>query len=199
MKEKTNGRIEIEIFYSNQLAGQTESLDALARGTFDLQVTTPVAWADKIPEGNWSSMPFEWKSEEHLRYLLRETEIGELYTEALADYGVKPLHYYFSAGTGYLSTSSITKPEDMKGLVMSTVGTLSGAQYKALGAGTATIPFADYYEGLLRGTVDAVAFPYYALESYKLAEVVDYVTIPGTHSPAFGLIAISQSTWDKLN
>ncbi|WP_077212144.1 TRAP transporter substrate-binding protein [Bacillus dakarensis] len=198
VKEKTNGRVEIEIFYSNQLAGQSESLDALARGTFDIQVTTPVAWADRIPEGNWSAMPYAWKSEEHLRHLLRNTEVGELYSEALGDYGVKPLHYYFSASTGFLSKKPITKPEDANGMVIASVGSLLGDYYKAMGAGTANIPFSDYYEALLRGTIDAIAFPYYSLESMKLAEVVDYITIPGGQSPSFGVIVISQLTWDKL-
>lgn len=198
VKEKTNGRVEIEVFYSNQLAGQSESLDALARGTIDLQIITPAAWADKIPEGNWASLPFAWKSEEELFHLIRETEFGPLYEEALGNYGVKPLHYYYAASAGYLSNSPITKPEDMKGLVVNAVGTLKGNFYKEMGAGTASIPFSDYYEGLLRGTIDAVSFPYYAMESMKLSEVVKYVTTPGEVSPAISLIAISHKTWDKL-
>lgn len=198
VKEKTNGRVEIEVYYSNQLAGQSESLDALARGTIDLHVGTPAAWADKIPEGNWSSLPFAWKGEEQLNHLIRETEFGALYEEALLEYGVKPLHYYHSSSSGYLSNSPITKPEDMKGLVVNAVGTLKGEFYKSMGAGTASIPFADYYEGLLRGTVDAVSFPYYAMESMNLGEVIKYVTVPGEVDPAIGIIAISQKTWDKL-
>ena len=197
VKERTNGRVEIEIFYSNQLAGQAESLDALARGTIDLQFAPPIAWADKIPEGNWSSMPYAWKSEEHLVHLLRETELGKLYTEALEEYGVKPLHYYFSAGAGYLSTTPIAKPEDLKGLVVNSLG-LANAFYEATGSGIASIPFADYYEGLLRGTVDAVMFPYYSLETMKLSEVVDYITVPGQNSPSVGIVAVSLKTWDKL-
>jgi len=197
VKERTNGRVEIEIFYNNQLAGQAESLDALARGTIDLQFSPPVAWADKIPEGNWSSMPYAWKSEEHVLHLLRETELGELYDEALAEYGVKTLHYYFSAGAGYLSKSPIEKPEDLKGKVVNSLG-LANEFYKATGSGLASIPFADYYEGLLRGTIDVVMFPYYSLETMKLSEVVDYISVPGVNNPSVGIVAVSLKTWEKL-
>lgn len=197
VKERTNGRVEIEIFYSNQLAGQSESLDALSRGVFDLQVIAPSAWADKIPDGNWASISYGWENEEGILHLLRETEFGDLYAQALGEYGVKPLYYYFTGGAGYLSTSPISEPDDMKGLVVNTLGIKTG-YYKAMGAGIASIPFADYYEGLMRGTVDVVAFPYYAMETMKLAEVVDYVTVPGDYQPAVTLIAISQQTWDEL-
>ncbi|WP_077211762.1 TRAP transporter substrate-binding protein [Bacillus dakarensis] len=198
VREKTNGRVDIEVFYSNQLAGQSESLDALARGTIDLQVITPAAWSDKIPEGNFASLPFAWKSEEELSHLLRETEFGKLYEEALLNYGVKPLHYHYTGSAGYLSNTPITNPSDMKGLVVNAVGTLKGNFYKEMGAGISSVPFADYYEGLLRGTFDAVSFPYYALEVMKLGEVVDYITVPGEIDPSLSLIVISQSTWDKL-
>ncbi|WP_077212143.1 TRAP transporter substrate-binding protein [Bacillus dakarensis] len=197
VKERTNGRIEIEIFYSNQLAGQAESLDALARGTIDLQYQSPIAWADKIPESNWASMPYAWKSEEHLFHLIRETELGKLYEEALVEYGVKPLHYIPVAAAGYLSTSPIAKPEDLEGLVVNSLG-LANEYYKATGSGIASIPFNDYYEGLLRGTVDAVVFPYYSMETMKLSEVTKYITVPGQISPGLSMIAISQKAWDKL-
>ncbi|WP_077212139.1 TRAP transporter substrate-binding protein [Bacillus dakarensis] len=198
VKEKTNGRIEIEIFYSNQLAGQSESLDALARGTIDLQVNAPAAWGDKIPEANWSNMPFAWKTEEELDHLIRHTEFGELFAESLEQYGVKPLHYYYSSSAGYLSNSPITKPEDFKGLVMNSSSNLKSKFYQEMGSGIANIPYAEYYEGLLRGTVDVVNFPYYAMETMKLSEVVKYVTIPGEVAPAPTLIAISKATWDEL-
>ncbi|WP_077212235.1 TRAP transporter substrate-binding protein [Bacillus dakarensis] len=198
VKEKTNGRVEIEIFYANQLAGQSESLDALSRGTIDMQVISPVSWTDKIPEGNWNSLPFGWKNEEELVYLINESGLGDLYAEALNEYGVKPLFYYQSSAMAFLSNVRISGPEDMKGAIVNTQGTLKGDFYKAMGAGIANLPYAEYYEGLLRGTIDAVSFPAYTLDTYKLGEVVKYVTVPGELSPGAAMIAISQSAWDEL-
>ncbi|WP_077212229.1 TRAP transporter substrate-binding protein [Bacillus dakarensis] len=198
VEERTNGRVEVELYYANQLAGQSESLDALSRGTIDMQVITPVAWADKIPESNWSSIPFGWKTEEDLHYLLRESGLGDLYEEALNEYGIKPLFYYHSSLAGYFSNVRIAEPADMKGVVMNTQGTLKGDFYKKMGAGIANIPFSDYYEGLLRGTVDAVSFPTYAVETYKLGEVAKYLIVPGEVSPAMGLITINQEKWNQL-
>lgn len=198
VEERTNGRVKIELYYANQLAGQVESLDALSRGTFDIQNATPSAWASKVPEGSFAALPYGWMGEEHLAHLLRETDVGKLYEESLDEYGVKVLSYWYSGATGYLSKKPIATPEDFKGLIFNTTDATQQEYYEKMGAGIAGVPFAEYYEGLLRGTIDTVLFPYNALETYKLAEVVESITVPGSVMPAFGLVAFSKSSWEKL-
>ncbi|MFC4024056.1 TRAP transporter substrate-binding protein [Oceanobacillus longus] len=198
VEERTDGRVEIEVYFNNQLAGQSESLEALTRGTIDFQVISPVAWADRIPEGDWGNLPYAFQGEEYLHHLVHETKFGELYTEAFEDYGVKPLHFYHSSAAGYLTTKPIAKPDDFSGVVLSAPSPNISDFYSSMGAGIASVSFADYYESLLRGTIDGVTFPYYSLETYNLSEVVDYITVPGEVDPALASVVVSSSTWDKL-
>src|SRR5690625_1075685 len=58
IEEETDGRVEIELFHNNQLAGQVESLDALAKNTFSIQNISPSYWSSKVPEGDFFSLPF---------------------------------------------------------------------------------------------------------------------------------------------
>ncbi|MEK4425778.1 TRAP transporter substrate-binding protein [Solibacillus sp. FSL K6-1523] len=198
VEERSNGRIEIDVFYSNQLAGQAESLDALAKRTIDFQNISPAAWGDKMPEANFVSIPFWNMNEEHSLYVMRETEIGELFEEALEGHGVKLLSYWTASATGFMSNKPISSVADFKGLTMNLTSSLQANFYKKAGAGVASVPTADYYEALLRGTLDGIQFPFYALDDYKLAEVVDYITTPASVNPAIGVVAISQKTMDKL-
>ncbi|MFC5587722.1 TRAP transporter substrate-binding protein [Sporosarcina soli] len=198
VEERSNGRVKIDIFYSNQLAGQVESLDALAKGTIDLQNITPTAWGDKIPEGSFTALPYWNINEEHSLYIMRETEIGKQYEEAMENYGVKVLSYWPGSATGLMSNKPIKNVSDLKGLTMNLTSDLMADFYKQTGIGVATIPYAEQYEALLRGTLDGIQFPFYSLEDYKLAEVVDYITKPATISPALGVVAMSQKTMDKL-
>ncbi|MFC5587724.1 TRAP transporter substrate-binding protein [Sporosarcina soli] len=198
VEQRSNGRVKIDIFYSNQLAGQVESLDALAKGTIDFQNLTPSAWGDKIPEGGFAALPYWNLNEEHSLYIMRETEIGELYEEAMENYGVKVLSYWPTSATGLMSNKPIRSVSDLKGLTMNLTSDLVADFYKKAGVGVATIPYAEQYEALLRGTLDGIQFPFYSLEDYKLAEVVDYITKPATISPALGLVAMSQKTMDRL-
>ena len=59
--------------------------------------------------------------------------------------------------------------------------------YKSMNAGVAIVPFVELYEGMLRGTVDAISAPFSALDTYQYHEVVDYLNVPGTINPMFGL------------
>lgn len=51
VEERTDGRVTFDVYYSDQLVGQDESVDALARGTIDIQNTSPSYWVERIPEG----------------------------------------------------------------------------------------------------------------------------------------------------
>lgn len=198
VEEKSDGRLKIDVFYSNQLAGQSESLDALAKGTIDIQNLTPSAWGDKVPEGDVTGLAYWNINEEHSLYIMRDTDIGELYEEAMGEYGVQVLSYWPAGAAGFLSTKPIASVSDLKGLTMNLHSSLAADMYAKAGAGVATIPVAELYEAFLRGTLNGVSFPFYALEDYKFAEVVDYITLPATISPVLGLVAISQKTMDKL-
>lgn len=199
VEERTDGRLKIDLYYSNQLAGQAESLDALAKGTIDIQNITPSAWGDKIPEGNFSGLPFWNINEEHTMYIMRETEVGELYEEAMEEYGVKVLSYWAGSGNGYMSAKSpIASPADMEGLIANINTSMSIGYYEEMGVGVATIPFAEQYEGLQRGTIDFINFPYFTLEKLKLAEVVDYIMTPSTINPALAMLAINKDTLEGL-
>ncbi|QDI90522.1 hypothetical protein EPH95_04455 [Salicibibacter halophilus] len=197
VEERTDGRVTFDVYYSDQLFGQDESADALARGTIDIQNTSPSYWVERIPEGAIASLPYWNMGEEHTRHLLRETEVGALYEEALEDYGVKPLTFWSSSTTGYMSTSPIAEVEDMEGMVMNIVSNLTIDFNQSMGSGVASLPAAEQYEGLLRGTIDAMQFPYYTLDTYNFVEVVDYLSVP-TLNPALGMVAISESTWEEL-
>jgi len=198
VKERTNGRVTIDLFYSNQLAGPGESLDALARGTIDLQNGSFTEWADKVPEGNIASLPFLKMGEDHAQYLMRETEVGTLFEQALEEYGVKPLIYWPVSISGYMSTSPIASPDNFKGLIFNNHSNLTNDFYKTMGAGTASVPYAELYEAFLRGTIDVTQFSLYTLETYKLHEVVDAITVPTTLDPGLALVSIGKPSWDKL-
>ncbi|MDE5414525.1 TRAP transporter substrate-binding protein [Alkalihalobacterium chitinilyticum] len=194
---RTDGRVKIEIFYSNQLAGQAESLDALSRGTIDMQNGVAAVWADRIPEGLFQGLPYWNLDEDTGNYLLHETELRDLYSEALEEYGVKLIGNWATSLSGYMSTEPMITAEDFRGKVVNSMSALTSEYFRTLGSGIATVPFVEQYEGLLRGTIDAIPFPFYSLDTYKLHEVVNYITVPPLYV-AYGEITASLTVWNKL-
>lgn len=198
IEERTDGRVKINLFFNNQLVGQAEAFDALAKGTVELVNSASTAWVDRMPEGLLINMPFWSMGEEHAMHILRNTEVGKIYEEILEEHGIKLLMYYPTSITGYMSTKPIASVADMKGLVMNTASSFFNDFYQAMGLGVATVPYAEQYEGLMRGTIDVIQYPFYSLETYKLHEVIDYLTLPPTVNPAIGFVTISKIVWDGL-
>jgi len=65
---------------------------------------------------------------------------------------------------------------DFKGKRLRALGGM-GAAARLIGATPVTMPSAETYTALQRGTVDAIGYPYsYAFAAFKLDEVADWVT-----------------------
>ena len=98
----------------------------------------------------------------------------------------------------YLFTKKPVKgPEDLKGLKVRVYGTAQTELARALGMEAVSIPFAEVYTALERGTVDAGitgTYPGFALKWY---EVTKYLVDIG-HGPVGGAFVMSKRTWDRL-
>ncbi|QQK76439.1 TRAP transporter substrate-binding protein DctP [Salicibibacter cibarius] len=197
VEKRTDGRVTFDVYYNNQLVGQDESVDALANGTIDIQMTSPDYWAERIPEGFIVNLPYWNMGAEHSLHILQETKVGMLYEQALEEYDIKLLNYWISGTSGYMSTSPISDVEAMQGSIINTTSNFAINFNEEVGAGTASLSVAEQYEGLYRGTIDTIQFPYYSLESIRYVDVIDYLSVP-TFNPSVGMVAMSQSTWNEL-
>jgi TRAP-type C4-dicarboxylate transport system substrate-binding protein len=71
---------------------------------------------------------------------------------------------------------------------------------KALGMSVVAMPATDAHEALSRGTVDGVLFPWEAMESFRLTEMVkSHLEIPGGMYTATFIININPKSFDRLN
>jgi TRAP-type C4-dicarboxylate transport system substrate-binding protein len=98
----------------------------------------------------------------------------------------------------YLFTKKPVKgPEDLKGLKVRVYGTAQTELARALGMEAVSIPFAEVYTALERGTVDAGITGTYPGFALKWFEVTKYLVDIG-HGPVGGAFVMSKRTWDKL-
>jgi TRAP-type C4-dicarboxylate transport system substrate-binding protein len=96
------------------------------------------------------------------------------------------------------SRKPVRSPADLKGLKIRVYGTAQTELARGLGMEPVSIPFAEVYTALERGTVDAGftgTYPGFALKWY---EVTKYM-IDVNHGPVGGTLVVSKRTWDKLS
>lgn len=197
VEKRSEGRIQFDIYYSNQLVPQGNLLDAIASGTIDMGGHGSY-WGDMIPTNDVFWLPYISDGEEELMHLVRDTEVGEIFEQNLEEYGVKPLFYWPSSANSFMTNQEIRVPEDLNGTMMRLPTGLWLTWFQELGIAPANVAASEIYEALQRGTMDGTIYPYYTLDTNNYHEVVDYATYPPVIDPVMTFTTISLDKWNTL-
>jgi len=198
VKERTNGRVEIEIFHSKQLFGGKEEFGALERGDIDMSAPMDTYNTGAVPELGIASMPFLWPNPRAMQKSL-DAGLWDLgVNQAMAERGVKVLNVaaggpYQLYGKGF----EIHSPEDLKGKKVAVSGTAASKAMELIEAAPTSMSSGDLYVALQRGTIDATSRPLLTGIGRKLYEVLDNVTVVNMSYFATAL-AINMDSWNKL-
>ena len=108
--------------------------------------------------------------------------------------------YLHAHGPGLLHTrkKAVRKLEDVKGLKIRSHGT-SAKIVEALGGTAVAKPMPETYQLLQKGVVDGAVYPLESNKGWKLAEVVDYVTLcyPAAYTTTF-FVVMNKDKWNAL-
>jgi len=173
----TNGHIQVEIF-ANSLLGDDDTLpeqilvgaiEAMRGGHFAL-----------MPELVTFTAPFIAQNREEVSALLDSDLAKEICASAGAKVNGVILDVCDAAGFRQFSNSvrRIQTPEDMVGLKMRIAPGMDTIDYtfKAMGANTVSIPYADLYMSLSTGVADGQENPWLNIVTKKFYEVQAYFT-----------------------
>ncbi|WP_170272591.1 TRAP transporter substrate-binding protein [Litorivicinus lipolyticus] len=198
VKERTGGRVEIEIFHSQQLFGGKEEFAALERGDIDMSAPMDTYNTGAIPELGIASMPFLWPSPRAMQTSL-DAGLWDLgVSQAMEKRGVKVLNVaaggpYQIYGNGF----EIKQPSDLQGKKIAVSGTAASRAMELIGAAPTSMSSGDLYVALQRGTIDATSRPLITGIGRKLYEVLDNITVVNMSYFATAL-AINIDSWNKL-
>jgi TRAP-type C4-dicarboxylate transport system substrate-binding protein len=188
VKQRTNGEIAISVYPPGALVKATEVFDSVKRGTIDMAFSASLYHARKMPEGLFEfSLPFSFPgamftheaSNRHYDFFYewRGGIVGKMFDEIYAKHKIKLLATGPSSSYGIMTNFPVKRLSDFKGKKIRTFG-LYSVIAKKLGASPVSIPAADQYLALQRGTIGGTIYPYRALLDYKLDEVLDYAILP---------------------
>ncbi len=171
LKEKSGGRLLLEIFNPSTLCPDTENYDCVKNGVVDMAVAVPSATPGKFPIAAVSEMPFLFDSCEESTYATYKayTEIPEIAdefneTKMLAVFGSAPLQVH-------TAKKEIKTLDDVKGLRLACVSTAVQPIFSKLGAAVFAMPGTDLYLALQRGQIDGACIPNAFMTSTKTYEV----------------------------
>jgi tripartite ATP-independent transporter DctP family solute receptor len=199
IEERTKGRHRLHVFHSRQLGEEKETIEQTRIGAIDLNRTNVAPIGSLVPAANVLSLPFLFRSFEHLHHVLDES-VGQEILGGFQRHGFVGLTFYDSGARSiYNSVKPIRSLADMKGLrIRVQQSSLMSDMMKALGAEPIELPYGQVTTGLSTKLIDGAEnnWPSYVTTNhYKLAPY--YTLTEHTMSPE--VLVMSLRAWESLS
>jgi tripartite ATP-independent transporter DctP family solute receptor len=199
LEQRTNGRIKVQVFPSQQLGQEKDTIDQTRFGVIDLNRINMAPFNNLIPETFVPALPFIFKSVVHMRAVM-DGPIGDEILKAFEPHGLVALAFYDSgARSFYNSKRPINTPADMKGLkIRVQQSDLFIDLVKALGANATPMPAGEVYSAIQTGVVDGAENNWPSYDSFRHAEVAKFYS-KTEHSMSPEVFVMSKISYDKLS
>ena len=197
--QKTNNRIQIQVFPSAQLGTGKDMIEAVVFGSQAMATEGAAMFSQWSPRLSIMEAPYIFRDVDHM-YKVMKGPIGqEMQDELVAKRGLRSLGVLYY-GVRHLTTNKpVTKPEDVKGMKLRVPEVpLYLEMARAWGANPTPMAFAELYLALKQGTVDAQENPIPTINSGKFYEVQKYLVLTG-HIMVPQFHAISDKLWKSLS
>lgn len=198
LKEKTKGRLSIQVFHSAQLGEEKDTIEQTQFGVIDLNRISLGPFNNIIEETKIPSLPYIFRSVEHMHKVM-DGPIGEEILAAFTKHNLIGLAFYDGGSRSFYNrVKPITKKEDLAGLKFRVMQSdLFVKMVDALGANATPMPYGEVYSAIQTGVIDGAENNWPSFESSGHFEVAGYYTLD-QHLIVPEVLVMAKKTWDKL-
>lgn len=199
VRERTDGRIDIEVFSDSQLGEEAGVLEQVQLGAVEMTRTNATPVSQFAPEWGVFSLPYVFDDGEHMwNFLLGDD--GQQLLEDLRVGGFVGLAY-FDSGARHIYTvdGPVMEPSDLEGLnIRVQPGSVPADMIEAFGGSPVVMDFGEVYSGLETGVIDGAENNEPSYVSTGHYEVAPYYSLNG-HSRVPEVLLMSQEVWESLS
>ncbi len=199
VKQKSNGRIEIQSFPGGQLGGSRDMIEAVANGAQHIVTEGAANFGQWVPAMSVLEAPFLWRDAAHLATAMA-SPIGEEFNQALIKgRGMRIVGTtYYGARHVTTSNKAIASAKDMAGLKLRVPeNDVFKAMAESWGAKPTPMNFNELYLALKQNVVDGQENPLPTIKSAKFDEVQKYLILTA-HIITPRLVVINEAFWQRL-
>ena len=199
VEERTEGKVNIEIFPNASLGDERTLLEGMQIGTVDMGVITNGPVANFVEEMAVFELPFLFPSPE-AAYSVLDGPIGQELLDKLADVNLKGLAYA-ERGFRNLTNSerAVNSPEDLDGLRIRVMeNPVYTDTFRELGANAIPMAWTEALTAMQQGTIDGQENPVNVIHSFKLDETQGYMTL-SRHTYAPAIFVMGMPAWNQLS
>ena len=199
VKERTDGRITIEVYPSSQLGEEKPVIEQVQFGAIDFTRVSISPLSAFVPEFDALQMPYLYRNSDHMWKVLK-SDIGREFLDGLEPANFVGLGWFESgARSFYNSRREVKVPADLKGMkIRVQQADIMVNMVNALGAVATPMPFGEVYSALQTGVIDGAENNWPSYFSTSHFEVAKYYTIDA-HTRVPEIIIGSKISMDKLS
>ena len=200
VKEKTGGKIEVELLPVESIVAHSETQDAIASGILDGHITDTSYFAGKDPAFGLIANPVgAWASPDQMFAFMYDGGGKDLMNELVEPYG---LHFIGATTPGleaFVSKVPLNGVDDLKGLKMRAPEGLVQQVFAAAGAAPVNLPGSEVFTALDKGVIDAADSTVFSTNHQQgLHKVAEHPVYPGFHSMPLVEVSMNLDKWNAL-
>ncbi|MBP1947148.1 TRAP transporter substrate-binding protein [Virgibacillus litoralis] len=174
LKERSDGRMTVEIYPGGQLGSDADMVQQLETGTLDFAFITNAHLTSMSDAFSAWFAPFLFDSYEDVLEASK-SDVAKDVLATVDDTGIKAMNYFFSGNRVMLFREKIETPEEMEGLSMrATPSPALQDWYRSLGANPESISLPEVYQAAQTGVIDGMDMDLDAAVTSNFNEVTGY-------------------------
>lgn len=202
IEEKSNGRIQVDLYFNGTLGDEKTSMQAIQIGTMDFFRATTNAMPDYgVDTMNAMALPYVFKDLDHLSKVLR-SDLGQELLDDIQAAGTQMVGIsYMEEGPRnlFFTNKAVTSLSNMKGLkIRVPENQVMLDTIKALGANPTPISYSELYTSLQTGVVDGAENGITGYITNSFYEVAPYY-VKDAHTFGAGILLMSEKSWNQLS
>ncbi|MCO6490767.1 MAG: TRAP transporter substrate-binding protein [Phaeodactylibacter sp.] len=197
--EKSGGRLQIEIYPSQQLGTERQCLELLQIGSLAMTKVSAAVMENFAPTIQVFSLPYIFRDQGHCFRVL-DGEIGRRLLVQGEQYWLRGLAY-FDAGqrSFYTKNKPVRTPEDLQGLKIRVQESVTAINLvRALGGAPTPISWGELYTALQQGVVDGAENNPPSFYTSRHYEVCKYYSL-NQHTYVPDMLIIGTVAWNRLD
>ncbi|MCC6197474.1 MAG: TRAP transporter substrate-binding protein [Burkholderiales bacterium] len=194
----SKGKYGVKVYPAGALGSERDTIEQLKIGGLDMMRINAAPLNNIVPETLAISMPFVFRSKEHMRKVL-DGPVGDEILAAMAPQGMIGLAYYDSGARSlYTAKKPVKSLADVKGMkIRVQQSDLFVAMIEAMGANATPMPYGEVYTALKTGIIDGAENNWPSYESSRHFEAAKYYD-ETEHSMVPEVLVFSKKIWDTL-
>ncbi|WP_027245025.1 TRAP transporter substrate-binding protein [Leisingera daeponensis] len=200
VRERTGGKVAIELLPVNTIVAHTETQDAVAAGIIDGHFTDTSYFAGKEPAFGLIANPVgAWSDPQQMFDFMENGGGKELMNSLVEPYG---LHFIGATTPGleaFVSKVPLDGVDDLKGIKMRAPEGMVQRVFAAAGAVPVNLPGSEVFTSLDKGVIDAADYTVFSTNHEQgMHDIAKHPVYPGFHSMPLVEVSMNKAKWGSL-